>query len=188
MTKSEPMNWLVDPKRGLLLPLTGIWILALDWLLFSSNLMTAGIATPIVVGVGFVLGALGTLILQRWVAGDSLWKASLKALAAGIVVGIPWPLTGTLVGGWILLASGVKLPAPLLQIRLEPRPKKTSFSETLLANRSAGRPKRPLVQTASSAEIGGRELLPKMNLAKFSRHIDRPLLAARVQFPAIKLA
>ena len=108
MTKSEPKNWLVDPKRGHLLPLTGIWILTLDWLLFSSNLMTAGLATPLVVSIGFVLGASGTLVFQKWFAGDSLWKAALKALAAGIVVGTPWPLTGTLVGGWILLASGIK--------------------------------------------------------------------------------
>ena len=108
MTKGEPKNWLVDPKRGHLLPLTGIWILTLDWLLFSSNLMSAGLATPLVVSIGFVLGASGTLVFQKWFAGDSLWNAALKALAAGIVVGTPWPLTGTLVGGWILLASGIK--------------------------------------------------------------------------------
>ena len=105
------MSWLIDPKRGMLLPLTGIWILALDWLLFSSNALSAGLATPIVIALGFFLGGVGTLILQKWIAGDSFWKALAKALAAGIVVGVPWPLTGTLVGGWILLASGIKRPA-----------------------------------------------------------------------------
>ena len=105
------VNWIIDPERGLLLPLTGIWILALDWILFSSNLLTAGLATPFVVAVGFVLGAIGTLFLQIMVAKDSLWKALLKALVAGIVVGVPWPLTGSLIGGWILLAAGIKKPA-----------------------------------------------------------------------------
>ena len=85
---SRHVSWVIDPKRGMLLPLTGIWILALDWLLFSSNLLTAGLATPDrVVAVGFVLGAVGTLFVQIMVAKDSLWKALLKALVAGIVVG-----------------------------------------------------------------------------------------------------
>ena len=104
---AERGGWLIDPKRGLLLPLTGIWILALDWLLFSSNVLTAGLATPIVVAFGFFLGALGTLILQSRVAGDPIWKAAFKAIVAGVVVGVPWPLTGSLVGGWILLAAGL---------------------------------------------------------------------------------
>ena len=108
---SRHVSWVIDPKRGMLLPLTGIWILALDWLLFSSNLLTAGLATPVIVAIGFVLGAVGTLVLQKMVAKDSLWKALLKALVAGIVVGIPWPLTGSLIGGWILLAAGIKKPA-----------------------------------------------------------------------------
>ena len=108
---SRHVSWIIDPERGMLLPLTGIWILALDWLLFSSNLLTAGLATPVVVAVGFVLGAVGTLVLQIMVAKDSLWKALLKALVAGIVVGVPWPLTGSLIGGWILLAAGMKKPA-----------------------------------------------------------------------------
>ena len=101
------VNWLVDPKRGMLLPLTGIWILGLDWLLFSSNVLSAGLATPVVVVLGFFLGAIGALFLQKQIAGDSLWKALLKALVAGVVVGVPWPLTGSIVGGWILLAAGL---------------------------------------------------------------------------------
>jgi hypothetical protein len=105
---SGPFRWLVDPDRGLLLPLTGIWILALDWLLFSSNLVTAGLATPIVMGIGFLLGGGGALILQKRIAGDPFWKALPKAIVAGIVVGAPWPLAGTLVGGWVLLAAGMQ--------------------------------------------------------------------------------
>jgi len=35
------------------------------------------------------------------------WSAVLKAVLAGIVVGLPWPIGGTLVGGWVLLSSGL---------------------------------------------------------------------------------
>lgn len=111
-TVTGQFHWLVDPKRGILLPLTGIWILGLDWLLFSSNILAAGLATPVVIVLGFFLGGMGTLFLQRRIAGDSLVKALLKALVAGIVVGVPWPLTGSILGGWILLAAGLSKRKP----------------------------------------------------------------------------
>jgi hypothetical protein len=109
-TTSEKIRWLIDPSRGLLLPLAGIWILALDWLLFGSNALTAGLATPLAMAIGFVVGGGGTLILQRFIAKDRLWMALPKALVAGIFVAVPWPLAGTLLGGWVLLAAGVKQP------------------------------------------------------------------------------
>ena len=105
------IHWLLDPDRGLLLPLSGIWILALDWILFSSNILSAGRATPIVIGLGFLLGGGGVLIFQKWIAGNGWLKAIAKAFAAGIAVGVPWPLAGTLFGGWILLASGMRRSA-----------------------------------------------------------------------------
>lgn len=103
-------RWMVDPERGRLLPLAGLWILALDWLLFSSNVASAGLATPIIVVLGFLLGGAGTWFLQRRIAGDRLWKAAVKAFAAGVAVGLPWPLAGTLIGGWVLLAAGINKP------------------------------------------------------------------------------
>ena len=106
------VRWLVDPDRGLILPISGIWILALDWILFSSNLLSAGLATPIVMVLGFLLGGGGVLVLQKWLARDGLLKAVAKGGAAGVAVGVPWPLAGTLFGGWILLASGMKRRSP----------------------------------------------------------------------------
>ena len=101
-------RWLFHPKRRrFVLPATGAWILALDWLLFSSNLLSAWLATPAVMVIGFVLGSTGTYLTQRRAAKDALWSAVLKALLAGIVVGLPWPIGGTLVGGWVLLTSGL---------------------------------------------------------------------------------
>jgi ABC-type Mn2+/Zn2+ transport system permease subunit len=90
-----------------MLPATGAWIFALDWLLFSSNILSVWLATPVVMVVGFVLGSAGTYLLQRRAANDAPWSAVLKAVAAGIVIGIPWPIGGTLVGGWVLLSSGL---------------------------------------------------------------------------------
>jgi hypothetical protein len=102
------VRWLFKPKqRRFLLPAAGVWILVLDWLLFSSNVLSAGIATPIVMVIGFVLGSVGAYVIQRRGAKDAPWSAVLKAVLAGIVVGLPLPVGGTLIGGWVLLSSGL---------------------------------------------------------------------------------
>ena len=102
------MNWLFNPRRRrFILPATGVWILVLDWLLFSSNVLSAWLATPVVMLLGFVLGSVGTFLAQRKAANDAVWSAAMKALLAGIVVGLPWPIGGTLLGGWVLLTSGL---------------------------------------------------------------------------------
>ena len=102
------VRWLFYPKRRrFMLPATGAWILAMDWLLFSANALSAWLATPVVMVVGFVLGSAGAYLMQRKAAHDAPFKAVLKAGLAGIVVGLPWPIGGTLVGGWVLLSSGL---------------------------------------------------------------------------------
>jgi len=64
------VRWLCEPRRRrLLVPATGAWILALDWLLFSSNALSAWTATPVVMLVGFVLGSSGTYVIQ--------WKGAI---------------------------------------------------------------------------------------------------------------
>jgi hypothetical protein len=82
-------------------------IIGLDWLLFSEEAVSLGFAIPMTVLVGFVAGSLGTYHLQRKYALDTRLAAGLKALLAGFLVGIPFPLAGTLAGAWILTTSGL---------------------------------------------------------------------------------
>jgi hypothetical protein len=101
-------RWLIDPvEQSWLLPLTGLWIVGLDWLLFSEEIITFELATPVIATVGFVLGAVGTYRFQRKFARDERGWAALKAVIAGLIVGLPFPLAGTVVGGWILAQSGL---------------------------------------------------------------------------------
>ena len=109
-TPVEPTlwQWLTEPKESQwLLPVTGAWILGLDWLLFAENTLSLYLATPILVVAGFVGGALGTHYFQTRYGGDRGTAAWIKALLAGVVVGLPFPLAGTFVGGWILFNSGL---------------------------------------------------------------------------------
>ena len=62
---------------------------------------------PATAVVGFLGGTIGTYLLQTRFAGDRGWSALVKSVLAGIVVGIPVPLAGTFVGGWILFNSGL---------------------------------------------------------------------------------
>lgn len=101
-------RWLTEPSvEQWLLPATGAWILGLDWLLFTQETITMGLAVPLAAVVGFLGGSIGTFLFQSRFTGDRGPRLWLKSLLAGIVVGIPVPLAGTFVGGWILLNSGL---------------------------------------------------------------------------------
>lgn len=101
-------RWLTEPVAvQWLLPVTGLWILGLDWLLFTQNTLVLGLATPLLVVIGFLGGTLGTYFFQSRYADDCGLSVWIKSLLAGIVVGIPFPLAGTFVGGWILFISGL---------------------------------------------------------------------------------
>jgi hypothetical protein len=101
-------DWLLSPEPSrFLLPATGLWILGLDWLLFPKEAITAGLAVPFTSLIGFLAGSIGTYHLQRRYALNQPVAALLKAFLAGIFVGVPFPLAGTLVGAWVLTSSGL---------------------------------------------------------------------------------
>ena len=86
---------------------SGASILAMDWLLFSGNILSGGMATLPAMVLGFALGSVSTALIQRFVAGDPTFKSLAKALAAGLIVGVPTPVAGTALGGVILAVSGL---------------------------------------------------------------------------------
>ena len=88
-------------------PASGILILGLDWLLFSENVITLGLSTPLVALVGFGVAGAGTGLIQRVYREDGIGKAILKGLLAGVAVGISLPVAGTAVGGGVLALSGL---------------------------------------------------------------------------------
>lgn len=106
--ESSFWQWLVGPvPRRFILPATGLWILGLDWLLFSPDAVTLGLGVPLTATIGFLVGSIGAYVLQQRFAGDKRPQAVMKALLAGLAVGIPLPITGTIVGAWIIAQSGL---------------------------------------------------------------------------------
>ncbi len=105
---SDWINWFVDPlPNRFMLPATGLLVLGLDWFLFSGEAATVGMAAPVTAIVGFLAGSLGAYHLQRRYALNSHPVALAKALLAGLFVGVPFPMAGTLVGAWVLASSGL---------------------------------------------------------------------------------
>jgi hypothetical protein len=101
-------DWLTDPlPQRFLLPATGLLMLGLDWLLFPKEAATAGLAIPITSIVGFLAGSIGAYHLQRRFGLNTRPVAAAKAFLAGFFVGLPFPLAGSLVGGWVLATSGL---------------------------------------------------------------------------------
>jgi hypothetical protein len=101
-------DWLTDPlPKRFMLPATGLLIMGLDWLFFSEEAATFGLAIPFTSTVGFLAGSIGTWYLQRKYGLDAKPAALLKSIVAGVLVGIPFPLAGTIAGAWILTTSGL---------------------------------------------------------------------------------
>lgn len=96
------------PKRGTMLhPAAGVLVLILDWALFSGTLISAGTAMWLLSLIGFIGGSLGSFLIQRRLAKESFRSSWVKGLFCGLAVGLPFPVAGTAVGGWILAASGL---------------------------------------------------------------------------------
>ena len=106
--ESSWFDWLTNPlPKRFMLPATGLLIMGLDWLLFSEEAASFGLLIPFTSLVGFLAGSIGTYHLQTKHGLEAKPVAALKAILAGILVAIPFPLAGTMVGGAILASSGL---------------------------------------------------------------------------------
>jgi len=88
-------------------PASGVVILALDWLLFTSDLMTDFLALPVMCALGFLATFPLVLAIQRGWSRNSWSGAIGKAFLGAFMVGLPMPVTGTLLGAAILALSGL---------------------------------------------------------------------------------
>ena len=88
-------------------PASGALILGTDWLLFSGAVFSGGLALPAAVAVGFLGGLIGVTCIQRFAARQGWGRALAKGLLSGVVVGLPFPIGGTVLGGAVLAMSGL---------------------------------------------------------------------------------
>lgn len=96
-------------------PLSGAAILLLDNLFFGIKAMTAGLAMPVTMTLAFWTTLFAVWLIQRKLVGENRRMSFVKALASGVIAGVPFSVAGTVVGGWILLRSGLSPRRRLLK-------------------------------------------------------------------------
>jgi hypothetical protein len=117
----------VAPLSGLATfyhPASGIVILGLDWMIFGTDLATEFLGIPFFCALGFLVTLPVVYAIQRRWRKDSRGLAFAKAAAGAILVAIPFPVTGTLLGAGILALSGLSMhPIDMLRKLMSPTPK-----------------------------------------------------------------
>ena len=88
-------------------PASGVVILALDWLAFGTDLLTGFLALPWMCVVAFAVSFPLILAIQLKWTRDALHAALGKAFLGAFMVGLPFPITGTILGAAILALSGL---------------------------------------------------------------------------------
>jgi hypothetical protein len=88
-------------------PASGVVILGLDWLAFGTDFLTGFLALPAICVLSFLVSFALVLAVQLKWTKDSLPVAIGKAFLGAFLVGLPFPITGTILGAAILVLSGL---------------------------------------------------------------------------------
>ena len=88
-------------------PASGVVILALDWLIFGTDLFTGYLAMPVMCVLGFLITFALVLAIQLKWSKDKLPGALGKSFLGAFLVGLPFPITGTILGATILALAGL---------------------------------------------------------------------------------
>jgi hypothetical protein len=88
-------------------PASGVVILGLDWLAFGTDFLTGFLALPVICVLSFLVSFVAIAAIQLKWTRDAKPVAWGKAFLGAFLVGLPFPITGTLLGAAILALSGL---------------------------------------------------------------------------------
>lgn len=88
--------------------MSGAVLLGVDWLCFGLEWPLGPASVVLMSAAAFLATYLAVERIQRERHGDAPGVARAKAAAAGLAAGVPFPVTGTLVGALILTLSGLR--------------------------------------------------------------------------------
>ncbi len=97
-------------RRPFFHPLSGAAILGVDWLCFGLEWQLGPVSMFLMSFAAFAGTTAAVYRIQLERHGDSVGVARAKAICAGLAAGVPFPVTGTLLGALILTLSGLRTP------------------------------------------------------------------------------
>lgn len=102
------MSELPAGRRSFFEPSSGAVILGVDWLCFGLEWQLGPVSMAVMSLAAFVAAYAAVWRIQSRV--DSPRLAHAKAAAGALAAAVPFPVTGTVVGGLILVLSGLRPP------------------------------------------------------------------------------
>ena len=102
-----PSPIIIPPRKPFFHPLSGVVILLVDTAFFGVEIISLELALPLSCLLAFMFTSLGVFLTQKFLHRDGLGASLAKAFLGGLAAGVPWSITGTIVGSWILLLSGL---------------------------------------------------------------------------------
>lgn len=91
-------------------PASGAAILLVDWVCFGLEWELGPFSEIVMCLAAFAVTYAIVWKVQTKMRGDADRLAHAKAFAGALAAGVPFPVTGTIVGGTILALSGLRLP------------------------------------------------------------------------------
>lgn len=104
---SEPA---LEPRRAFFERASGAAILFVDWLCFGLEWQLGPLSMAAMSVAAFLATYAVVWKVQTRLGGDDARRAHGKAFLGALAAAVPFPVTGTLVGGLILALSGLQLP------------------------------------------------------------------------------
>lgn len=90
---------------------SGAAILSVDWLCFGLEWQLGPLSMAVMSVAAFAVTYAVVWKVQTRLGGDDARRAHGKAFLGALAAGVPFPVTGTIVGGLILALSGLRLPS-----------------------------------------------------------------------------
>ena len=87
---------------------SGVLLCAVDNALWGVNMVSLGLATPLVCSVAFVFTGTGVFLVQKYISEDETGSALAKGFVVGVMAGVPTSIVGTLGGTYIMGMAGLR--------------------------------------------------------------------------------
>ena len=89
----------------LLHPYSAGLLILMDNVFWGVNALSLGLSTPIISVSAFLITGTITLLIQKYLAKESMGKSFTKGVITGVLAGIPTSLAGTALGAAVLLIA-----------------------------------------------------------------------------------